>query len=73
MTATIDVELLISLIENRPVIWDKTLETYKDKNMRSAAWREVCNALKEDFEGMEEYKRQDYGKFLFYFEVMYTI
>lgn len=60
----IEPELLISLIENRPIIWDRTLETYKDKNMRAAAWREVCNILKEDFERMEEKERQNYGKSL---------
>lgn len=63
-TKNIDVELLISLVQNRPVIWDKTLEIYKDKNLRTAGWREICLILKEDFEEMEEKKRQDYGKYL---------
>lgn len=63
----IDPELLITLIEIRPILWDKTLENYKDNNMRTAAWREVCIALKEDFQELEEKERQSYGKFLYLF------
>lgn len=61
----IDLELLITLIESEPIIWDKTLENYKDTNLRTAAWREVCTVLREDFQEMEEKERQSYGKFLF--------
>jgi len=32
----IDIELLISLVEERPVIWDKTLDLYKDKNLKES-------------------------------------
>jgi hypothetical protein len=53
----IDPELLITLIESRPIIWDKTLENYKDTNLRTAAWREVCIVLREDFQEMEERER----------------
>lgn len=65
-TKNINVENLISLVQNRPVLWDKTLEIYKDKNLRTAGWREICIILNEDFEEMEEKKRQDYGKFVIF-------
>jgi hypothetical protein len=29
----VDSELLISFIEERPILWDRTLEIYKDKNL----------------------------------------
>ncbi|GBP66362.1 hypothetical protein EVAR_88472_1 [Eumeta japonica] len=58
----IDPELLITLIESRPVIWDKRLENYKDTNLRNAAWREVCIVLREDFQEIEEKERQSYAK-----------
>ncbi|KPJ14373.1 hypothetical protein RR48_01312 [Papilio machaon] len=60
-TKNINVENLISLVQNRPVLWDKTLEIYKDKNLRTAGWREICINLNEDFEEMEEKNRQDYA------------
>lgn len=65
-TKNINVENLISLVQNRPVLWDKTLEIYKDKNLRTAGWREICINLNEDFEEMEEKNRQDYGKFVIF-------
>ncbi|CAH2008294.1 unnamed protein product, partial [Acanthoscelides obtectus] len=54
----INTELLISLVEARPALWDKTLDTYKDKNLKSSAWREICSLLKENFEDMEQKERQ---------------
>jgi hypothetical protein len=62
----IDQEVLINCVEIRPVVWDKTLEIYKDKIAKAAAWREICVILKEDFEAMEQKERQDFGKYLFY-------
>lgn len=60
----INTELLISLIEERPAIWDKTLNIYKDKNIKESAWREICVILKEGFEEKEQKERQEFGKFL---------
>ncbi|CAH1962104.1 unnamed protein product [Acanthoscelides obtectus] len=60
----INTELLISLVEARPALWDKTLDTYKDKNLKSSAWREICSLLKENFEDMEQKERQAFGKLI---------
>jgi len=35
------IELLISLVEARPVLWDRTDDIYKDRNETKKAWREV--------------------------------
>jgi len=45
-----DINLLMSLVEARPVLWDKTDDIYKDRNETKKAWREVCICLQEDFE-----------------------
>jgi len=45
-----DIDLLISLAEVGPVLWDKTDDIYKDRNQTIKAWREVCICLQEDFE-----------------------
>jgi len=37
-----DIDLLISLLEARPVLWDKTDDIYKDRNETKKACREVC-------------------------------
>ena len=48
----VNAEVLISLLEAKPVLWDKTLEIYKDRNATRKAWE----ALNPDFEnnGMEK-------------------
>jgi len=44
-----DTDLLISLVEARPVLWDKTYDIYKGRNETKNAWREVCICIQEDF------------------------
>jgi hypothetical protein len=46
----INKELLIALVEERPVLWDKSDDIYKDRNATRKAWNEVCLGLKEDFD-----------------------
>nr|CAI5861142.1 unnamed protein product [Callosobruchus analis] len=45
----IQVELMISLVQERPIIWDKTHEMYKHKNKTAEAWREICSILVEEY------------------------
>ena len=45
MTESIDNEILISLVEARPVLWDKTQEIYRDRNATRNAWREICKKI----------------------------
>ncbi|XP_014261981.1 uncharacterized protein LOC106674054 [Cimex lectularius] len=58
----IDNDILISLVEARPVLWDKTLNSFKDRNLTQDAWREVCCALRNDFEDMEDKEKNAFGK-----------
>jgi hypothetical protein len=45
-----DTDLLISLVEARPVLWEKTNDIYNNKKETKRAWREFCICLQEDFE-----------------------
>ena len=45
----IDSEILISLIQAKPELWDKADENYKDRNKRRDAWKSICTQLKENF------------------------
>jgi len=47
-----EIDLLISLVEARPVLWDKTDDIYKDRNEPKKAWTEVCICLQGDFEAL---------------------
>jgi hypothetical protein len=57
----VDAELQISFIEERPVLWDRTSETYKDKNLTLEAWREICKTVHLDIESLDERKRKEIG------------
>ena len=45
--------MLISLVEDWPVLWDKTDDIYKDRKET----RDFCICLQEDFEALGEYCR----------------
>lgn len=58
----IDTERLISLVQERPVLWDKTEDIYKDRNATKNAWKEVCVQLKHDFEELKDREKNTFGK-----------
>ncbi|GFR31553.1 uncharacterized protein TNCT_232991 [Trichonephila clavata] len=62
MNDYIDNEKLISLVEARPPLWDKTLEIFKDRNATRNAWHEVFLSLRSDFDELKEKEKNDYGK-----------
>ena len=62
----VDVELLISLVEERPVLWDKSLEAYKSKTETTAAWREVCNHLNPGFESMSDDAKNKICEYMYF-------
>ncbi|XP_013148789.1 PREDICTED: uncharacterized protein LOC106111310 [Papilio polytes] len=53
-----DVVLLIESVRDRPCLWDKSLENYKDRVERRTAWEEIFSILDESYEEMSpEMKR----------------
>ena len=58
----IDTERLIFLVQERPVLWDKTEDIYKDRNATKNAWKEVCMELKPDFEELDDREKNTFGK-----------
>jgi hypothetical protein len=47
-----DIELVKSLVEARPMLWDKTDDMYKDKNEMKKTWTEICICLQGKFEAL---------------------
>ncbi|GBM52285.1 hypothetical protein AVEN_51719-1 [Araneus ventricosus] len=62
MAEEIDNEFLISLVQVRPVLCDKTLQIFKDRIATQNAWRDICCELKNDFETMEKNEKNLFGK-----------
>jgi len=61
----LDIELLISLVESRPILWDKTLDKFSDRNEKRKAWKEVFGSTNPGFENFE-FKDQKLIKIWFY-------
>jgi hypothetical protein len=55
-----DIELLIWLVEARPVLWDKTDDIYIDRIETKKAWKEVCTYLQEDLEALGNVKKRSW-------------
>lgn len=53
---------LIESVEQRPCLWDKRRDDYKDKGLKEKSWREVCNTLYENFEDINEHEQRRIGK-----------
>jgi hypothetical protein len=52
-----NIELLISVTGARPLLWNKTVDTYKDRIDTKKAWRRVCTCLQEDFQALGMLKK----------------
>lgn len=52
---------LIELIEERPCIWDKTIDDYKDRVKKTKAWTEVYQFLIENFEDLRDEEKVEAG------------
>lgn len=57
-----DVKLLIQGVRDRPCLWDKSLEVYKDRLERRTAWEEIFNILDESYETMPAEEKRLTGK-----------
>ncbi|XP_061714803.1 uncharacterized protein LOC133523313 [Cydia pomonella] len=60
----IDNELLIDLVEQHPVLWDKNTELYKNRVATQAAWKEIMIVFDPNFETKEEKTRQVFAKLI---------
>lgn len=65
MDIEIDNEVLITLVEQRPVLWDKTIDDYKNRNKTLEGWKQICRILKDDFDEKSEKEQNDIGKHYF--------
>lgn len=61
----IDIDFLISLVQERPIIWDKSHEHYSDKFRKANEWAAVCKIIFQDYEEFEDKKKNKIGELLF--------
>lgn len=64
----VDLDQLISLVEERPVLWDKRNSLYKDKNAKAEAWREICGVIYPSILTLDLTERSRLGKLLGFYK-----
>jgi len=57
----IDIERLITSVQSRVVLWDKTSEKYKDKFKTLKVWKAVCTEIIDGYEDFDDSKKNDIG------------
>ncbi|XP_045776072.1 uncharacterized protein LOC123874624 [Maniola jurtina] len=62
MEDIIDNDMLISMVEERTLLWDKNSLMYKDRYATRKAWAEVCRKIYKGYEGMSEREKREFGK-----------
>lgn len=57
----VDIDQLISLVQCRPVLWDKTEEKYKDKFKTQEAWKTIFIEIISNYEELDDKKKNEFG------------
>lgn len=58
----IDPDFLISLVQNRPILWDTTIDEFSDWNKKQRAWREVYCLMTPAFEMRADHEQKLIGR-----------
>lgn len=59
-----NVEKFLSLVEENTVLWDRSLDIYKNKTLTYEAWKEIAAKMKDDFDNLNQKDKDDLSKFV---------
>lgn len=62
-TDTISVSQLIELVRDRPVLWDRQKEVYKNRKLTRKAWVDICETLIENYDELCDQEQKTVGEF----------
>lgn len=57
-----DIDLFISLVRERPCLWDTSNETYKDKFIKQEAWKTICEIIYDNYNEKDAIEKSKLGK-----------
>jgi len=58
----LDVDLLIATVDERPKLWDKTLDSHSDRNEKRKCWRDILCIMKPRFKELHIKDQKIIGK-----------
>ncbi|KAG8536227.1 hypothetical protein GDO81_026853 [Engystomops pustulosus] len=59
----LDVAAMISEVEARPALWDKSCKAYTDRHRRNTAWSQICKALYPDWSRLTQSQQGVIGEY----------
>lgn len=62
-----DVEKIILMVRDRPILWDTSSELYKDRSQKRIIWTEICASLNKNFLDKSEEDQEIISKLFNYF------
>ena len=57
-----DCEVLITVIERSPALYDCSLKEYSDKSLKEKLWGEVCEAVEVEWSQLDGAEKREKGK-----------
>lgn len=73
MVIKFDVINLCELVENRPCLWDKRHDDYRNNIVKEKAWKEIYSFLDDEFENKTSAEKTEIGKYIIYKFKLYII
>lgn len=65
MNGQYDLEKLIQMVKERPIIWDKTMEGYRSKQFTQPAWQEIFYEMIDGYHLMDENQQKEAGEYTY--------
>lgn len=59
-----DPEVVISLVEKKPVLWNKLSSTYKHKELTRVAWQDICRSIHTGYDQLNREQQFEFCKYL---------
>lgn len=64
---TIEMDYLISLVQEREILWDKSHMDFKNNNLKAKAWEAVIKHLFPDYDNYTPDEKNKIGESVFLF------
>lgn len=62
---------LILMVKDRPAIWDKTCEDYRDKAAKDRAWVEIYRQMEPSYDSLQHMMKNQIGNHKYFIQIVF--
>jgi hypothetical protein len=70
MSIVEDIEKLIWEVESRPLLYNKKLKEYSDRNLKDKSWQEMCESVITNWSELPTEQKSEKGMLIFLFALL---